>query len=41
MVTIFSIFAQVVMIGDDILSDVGGAQKMGMKGGQVRTGKFR
>jgi len=29
------------MIGDDILSDVGGAQKMGMKGVQVRTGKFR
>lgn len=29
------------MIGDDILSDVGGAQKLGIKGIQVRTGKWR
>ena len=29
------------MIGDDIVSDVGGAQSVGMKGVQVRTGKYR
>jgi len=29
------------MIGDDILGDVGGAQKCGMRGVLVRTGKFR
>jgi len=29
------------MIGDDIISDVGGAQALGMKGVQVRTGKYR
>lgn len=32
---------QVVMIGDDLLNDVGGAQRCGMKGLQVRTGKYR
>jgi len=31
----------VVMVGDDIVSDVGGAQKAGIRGVQVRTGKFR
>lgn len=31
----------VVMIGDDIMSDVGGAQACGMRGVQVRTGKYR
>ncbi|KAI1307597.1 Phospholysine phosphohistidine inorganic pyrophosphate phosphatase [Halotydeus destructor] len=30
-----------VMIGDDILGDVEGSQKMGMKGILVKTGKFR
>ena len=29
------------MIGDDIVSDVGGAQLVGMKGVQVRSGKYR
>jgi len=29
------------MIGDDILNDVGGAQACGIRGVQVRTGKFR
>lgn len=29
------------MVGDDIVSDVGGAQACGMLGIQVRTGKFR
>jgi phospholysine phosphohistidine inorganic pyrophosphate phosphatase len=29
------------MIGDDIMSDVGGAQACGMRGVQVRTGKYR
>ncbi|XP_016112118.1 phospholysine phosphohistidine inorganic pyrophosphate phosphatase [Sinocyclocheilus grahami] len=32
---------EVVMIGDDLLNDVGGAQRCGMKGLQVRTGKYR
>lgn len=32
---------QVLMIGDDLLNDVGGAQHCGMKGVQVRTGKYR
>jgi ribonucleotide monophosphatase NagD (HAD superfamily) len=30
-----------VMIGDDIHTDVGGAQAAGMRGVLVRTGKFR
>ncbi|ELW69692.1 Phospholysine phosphohistidine inorganic pyrophosphate phosphatase [Tupaia chinensis] len=29
------------MIGDDIVGDVGGAQRCGMRALQVRTGKFR
>jgi HAD superfamily hydrolase (TIGR01458 family) len=29
------------MIGDDILTDIGGAMALGMKGILVRTGKFR
>jgi HAD superfamily hydrolase (TIGR01458 family) len=33
--------AQVVMIGDDIQTDVGGAQAAGMRGVLVRTGKYR
>uniref|UniRef100_A0A915PQB8 Phospholysine phosphohistidine inorganic pyrophosphate phosphatase n=1 Tax=Setaria digitata TaxID=48799 RepID=A0A915PQB8_9BILA len=32
---------EVVMIGDDIVSDVGGAQKAGIRSVQVRTGKWR
>ncbi|VDN18502.1 unnamed protein product [Gongylonema pulchrum] len=32
---------EVVMVGDDIVSDVGGAQKVGIRGVQVRTGKWR
>ena len=31
----------VVMIGDDLYADIEGAQAAGMKGGLVRTGKFR
>ncbi|KAM5321478.1 phospholysine phosphohistidine inorganic pyrophosphate phosphatase isoform 2-T2 [Glossophaga mutica] len=31
---------QAVMIGDDIVGDVGGAQRCGMRALQVRTGKF-
>jgi ribonucleotide monophosphatase NagD (HAD superfamily) len=30
-----------VPIGDDILTDIGGARTMGMKGILVRTGKYR
>lgn len=30
-----------IMIGDDIVSDVGGAQAMGMRGFLVRTGKYK
>jgi len=32
---------QVAMVGDDISSDIGGAQAAGMKGVLVRTGKYR
>lgn len=32
---------QTIMVGDDIDSDVGGAQLLGMKGCLVKTGKFR
>jgi HAD superfamily hydrolase (TIGR01458 family) len=31
----------VLMVGDDILTDIGGAQAAGMRGILVRTGKFR
>ncbi|CAG0888725.1 unnamed protein product [Cyprideis torosa] len=31
----------VVMIGDDIVSDIGGAQKAGLQGYLVRTGKYQ
>ena len=31
----------VVMVGDDVVSDVGGAQSCGIQGVLVRTGKFR
>ncbi|XP_072026927.1 phospholysine phosphohistidine inorganic pyrophosphate phosphatase-like [Amphiura filiformis] len=30
-----------IMVGDDIVNDVGGAQACGIRGLQVRTGKFR
>lgn len=33
--------AEAIMIGDDIDSDIGGAQAAGIKGVLVRTGKFR
>ena len=29
------------MIGDDIVNDIGGAQTCGIRGVQVRTGKYR
>ncbi|XP_077594450.1 phospholysine phosphohistidine inorganic pyrophosphate phosphatase [Stigmatopora nigra] len=32
---------EVLMIGDDLVNDVGGAQQCGMKGVQVKTGKYR
>jgi phospholysine phosphohistidine inorganic pyrophosphate phosphatase len=32
---------EILMIGDDIEVDVGGAQKAGLRGALVRTGKFR
>jgi phospholysine phosphohistidine inorganic pyrophosphate phosphatase len=32
---------EVVMVGDDIVSDVAGAQSHGIRGIQVRTGKWR
>ncbi|XP_074088327.1 phospholysine phosphohistidine inorganic pyrophosphate phosphatase isoform X2 [Macrotis lagotis] len=32
---------ETIMIGDDIVNDVGGAQRCGMRAMQVRTGKFR
>lgn len=33
--------AQAIMVGDDVDSDVGGAQLLGIKGCLVKTGKFR
>ena len=33
--------ADVVMVGDDVISDVGGALDAGLRGVLVRTGKFR
>lgn len=33
--------SEIAMIGDDLLSDVGGAQEAGAHGVLVRTGKFR
>lgn len=32
---------EAIMIGDDIVSDIGASQKCGMRGIQVRTGKYR
>jgi ribonucleotide monophosphatase NagD (HAD superfamily) len=32
---------QVAMIGDDIITDIGGAHHAGMRSILVRTGKFR
>jgi len=32
---------QAVMVGDDIITDIAGARKTGMKAVLVRTGKFR
>ncbi len=32
---------EIVMVGDDIESDVGGAQRCGLRGFLVRTGKYR
>ena len=32
---------EALMVGDDIVSDVGGAQSCGMQGVLVRTGKYR
>ena len=32
---------EVLMIGDDIDSDVGGAQQAGLRAALVRTGKYR
>ena len=31
----------VIMVGDDLINDIGGAQKTGIEGVLVRTGKFR
>ena len=34
-------FEDVVMIGDDVANDVGGAQAIGIRGILVKTGKYR
>ena len=39
--TVHCAAAQTVMLGDDIVADVGGAQRAGIRGVLVRTGKFR
>ncbi len=36
-----SSLARIAMVGDDVLSDVGGAQNCGLQGVLVRTGKYR
>ena len=33
--------SHIAMIGDDLINDIEGAQKVGMKSGLVKTGKFR
>lgn len=33
--------SQIAMIGDDVISDIGGAQNCGLKGILVKTGKYR
>ncbi len=33
--------SQIAMIGDDLINDIEGAQKVGIKSGLVKTGKFR
>jgi HAD superfamily hydrolase (TIGR01458 family) len=32
---------QLLMIGDDVVGDIGGAQRAGLRGGLVKTGKYR
>ncbi|MBW2452035.1 MAG: TIGR01458 family HAD-type hydrolase [Deltaproteobacteria bacterium] len=34
-------FRNIMMVGDDVLSDINGALKVGMKASLVRTGKYR
>lgn len=34
-------YSQIAMVGDDLEIDIGGAQKLGLKGILVRTGRFR
>jgi len=33
--------SQIAMIGDDLVNDIEGAQKVGIKSGLVKTGKYR
>ena len=35
------LFLQALMVGDDVVNDVGGAQQCGLAGVLVRTGKYR
>ena len=35
------VFLQALMVGDDVVNDVGGAQQCGLAGVLVRTGKYR
>ena len=32
---------EIAMVGDDLINDIGGAQKMGYRTFMVKTGKFR
>ena len=35
------LFLQALMVGDDVVNDVGGAQQCGLAGVLVRTGKYQ
>ena len=40
-IVIICILTQTMMIGDDVVNDVGGAQSCGLFGVLVKTGKYR
>jgi len=38
---LLTLIFQALMIGDDLVNDIGGAQSCGMRGVLVRSGKYR